>query len=308
MTVQNVGDFETGLEEFGMEDMVIPRLSIVHKEGEFKDSLTNEQFSKINIIILGLVKQRVLWHTKVDDDDWPMCRSADHNTGIPNLSDDQPKEKRFPWDKSGFDPAHYPADDEGRIRLPCSGCQLKEWGSHPDGKKPYCSEQFTLPVLYDPREDDNWVPAIMTFQKTGLKPLKSYLSSFARSKTAAFSAVTEVTLTLQKKGSTDYSTPNFKRVGDTDDVDWREYSTNFRTMKEFLTADPGSRDEDEGGTPASATPSTAKEDPWAPTEEPVKAEVVPEEKAAPVPTPEPEAKAPAAEPAAAAPDDDDLPF
>ena len=148
-------DYDTGLEQFGVEDAVIPRLSIVHKDGQFKDSLTNAQFTTIKVIILGLVKQRVLFHPVVDDGDWPMCKSADHDTGFPNMSDEQPKEKRFAllWDKAGFDPKDFPPDENGVIRLPCDSCQLKEWGTHPDGKKPYCAEQFTLPILYDPDED-----------------------------------------------------------------------------------------------------------------------------------------------------------
>lgn len=311
MTVQNVGDFETGLEDFNMEDAVIPRLSIVHKEGEFKDSLSNEQFPKVKVIILGLVKQRVLWHPDVDDGDWPMCRSANHDIGFPNLSDDQPKEKRFPWEKSGFRKEDFPAGEDELIRLPCSGCQLKEWKSHPDGKRPYCSEQFTLPILYDPREDGNWVPAIITFQKTALKPLKAYLSSFARSRNAAFMAVTEIGLDMLKRGSTDYSVPNFKRIADTDEELWREYSVNYRTMRDFLTADPGSRDEDEAGTPA-ASDNTAKapaSSSVTPTKEEdvVDAEVVEDSPEEVVKT-EPKETPKSAAPAAAADDDDELPF
>ena len=303
MTIQNVGDFETGLEDFGMEDAVIPRLSIVHREGQFKDSLSNEQFDTLKVIILGLVKQRVLWHPTVDDGDWPMCRSTNHETGFPNVSDDQPKEKRCPWKDSGFDPKDYPADSDDLIRLPCSGCSLKEWGSHPDGKRPYCSEQFTLPVLYDPREDENYVPAIMTFQKTGLKPLKAYLSSFARSRNAAFQAITEIGLDLNKRGSTEYSVPWFRRVGNTDETNWREFSTNYRTMRDFLTADPGGRDEEEGGTPAPSVnvaqpPAKTVEKQDDETEDVVEAEVI-EDK----PKQQDKVTAPAA-----SDDDDDLPF
>lgn len=299
MTIQHPSDFETGLEDFDMEDAVVPRLTIAHKDFQFKDSLSNEQFDTVKVIILGLVKQRVLWHPTVDDGDWPMCRSANHELGFPNVSDDQPKEKRFPWATSGFDPKDFPADSEGLIRLPCDGCALKEWGSHPDGKKPYCAEQFTLPVLYDPREDDNWVPAIMTFQKTGLKPLKSYLTSFARSRNAAFQAITEIGLTPTKRGTTDYSVPWFKRVGDTDEENWREFSTNYRTMKDFLEADPGSREETESTSPSPssnvAKPPAAKKPEAEEPKDVVDAVVVEE--------------TPAAQPEAAAPEgDDDLPF
>ena len=303
MTVARPEDFETGLEEFGIEDAVIPRITIVHKEGLFKDSLSNQEFDKITCIILGLVKQRSLWHPTVDDGDWPMCRSMNHETGFPNESDEQPKDKRFPWEKSGFDKTDFPADDEGRVRLPCGSCQLKEWGSHPDGKKPYCSEQFTLPILYDPDGDGIWVPAIVTFQKTALKGLKAYLSSFARSKSAAFQAVTEVTLRMEKKGSTDYSVPEFKKVGTTDEENWLEYSTNYRTMANFLRADPGSRDDSEGTTSVPATPRVEQEKAKAEDDDPnvVDAEVVEEAAEAA----KPEAKA---APPAAAEDDDDLPF
>lgn len=250
-------DYETGLEEFSREDAVIPRLSIMHKEGRFLDSLTKEEFDTVKVIILGLVKQRSLWHTEVGEEgDRPMCRSMDHDTGFPNLSDDQPKEKRFDtvWVKSGFDPKDYPPDEEGVVRLPCASCQLKEWGSHPDGKKPYCSEQFTLPILYDPEGDGTWVPAIMTLQKTSLKNLKAYLSSFARSRNAAFQAITEIGLDMQKRGANVYSVPNFKKVGNTEEENWREYSTNYRQMADFLRADPGVRDDDEPvSTPVAET-------------------------------------------------------
>lgn len=297
-------DFETGLEEFGREDAVIPRVSIVHKDGVYKDSLTNDTFPTMKVIILGLVKQRSLWHNVVDEGDWPMCRSANHDTGFPNLSDEQPKDKRFPWDKAGFDPNDYPADSDGQIRLPCSGCALKEWGSHPDGNKPYCAEQFTLPILYDPEEDGTWVPAIITLQKTSLKNLKAYLSSFARSRSAAYQAITEMGLDMAKRGSNEYSIPNFKKVANTDEDNWREYSMNYRQMADFLRTDPGARDEDE----PSATDNTAK--PPAKTveaqddggEDIVEAQVVED-------SPQQAEKVAAKEtPTAPVADDDDLPF
>lgn len=310
MTVARPEDFETGLEEFGIEDAVIPRITIVHKEGRFKDSLSNQEFESINCIILGLVKQRSLWHPTVDEGDWPMCRSMDHNTGFPNLSDEQPKDKRFDklWEKAGFDPKDFPPDDEGRVRLPCASCQLKEWGSHPDGKKPYCSEQFTLPILYDPDGDGIWVPAIVTFQKTALKGLKAYLSSFARSKSAAFQAVTEITLRMEKKGSTDYSVPEFKKIGTTDEENWLEYSTNYRTMANFLRADPGTRDDSEDSTPT-PKPAEAKEESKADDSDSdvVDAEVV-EDNADEAKSTDTSSDESTPSGDAAAEDDDDLPF
>lgn len=304
----NPEDYETGLEDFDMQDAVIPRLAIVHKEAVFKDSLSGEQFGSVRTIMLGLVKQRILWHAQMDDDDWPMCRSVDHETGFPNESEDQPKGKRFPWDLSGFRPEDFTANADGQKKLPCKGCQLKEWGSHPDGKRPYCSEQYTMPVLYDPQENGLWVPAIMTFQKTGLKPLKSYLTSFARNRTPVFSAITEIGLDPRTRGQTEYAVPVFRRVGDTDEDNWREYSVNYRSMRSFLQEEPGSRTEDvEVGTPSTNTntaPPTEK------AEEPVEAEVVEESKAEEEANPAPDADVPHEDtkPESKSEDDDDLPF
>ena len=332
----NPSDFGgTGLEDFGLEDAVIPRLRILHKEAVFEDSLSGEKFDSVYMIILGLVKQRILWHQIVDDDDKPMCRSANFETGFPNLSEDQPREKRFPWAASGFRPEDYPPGPDGKIRLPCSGCNLKEWKSHPDGKRPYCSEQFTLPILYSGDLHGDYVPALVTFQKTSLKPLKSYLSNFARTKNPAFVAITQVGLDMLHRGQTDYSVPKFRKAGETEDDNWRDYAIQYQTMREFLQAEPGSREESEDGvgTPSAnvagppaqpaAPPQPEPEDvvegewtetgadPWksppAAAEPPAPAQAqAPPPPPAPAPTPPP-APAPAPAPPAGAADDD-LPF
>lgn len=302
-------DLDTGLGDFGIEDAVVPRLNISHKDASFKDSLTNETFTSIQVIFLGLVKQRVLFHFKVDDGDKPMCKSPDHKHGFPNVDEDTKKDKRFPWDRSGFEPQHFPADDNGIIMLGCDGCQLKEWGSHPDGNKPYCSEQFTMPILYDPYGNGNWVPAIMSFAKTALKPLKSYLTAFQRGGNAAYEAVTEITLRTESRGSNEYCVPIFRRVGDTDTTEYRGYSQNFRMMKSFLEAFPGSREETEDVPEAPAAPTDNVARPPEPVPETQQTATQTETKATEsAPSPEPTAAAsPAATPPAPA-DDDDLPF
>ncbi len=249
-------DLDTGLDEFGLEDAVIPRLQIKHKEGVFKDSLSNQSFEKISVIILGLVKQRILWHSTVDDNDKPMCRSNDHEIGFPNFwpgSDaDVPKDKRFPWEKSNFEPKDFPPDEDGQVSLPCERCALKEWGSHPDGKKPYCSEQFTLAILFDPFENGGWVPAILTIQKTGIKPLRSYLTAFKRSQSPAYTKVTEITLSQQSRGSNEYCVPQYRTIGDTDQENWREYSVSFGQMRNFLKEPPGPRSTEDDSTTTAA--------------------------------------------------------
>jgi hypothetical protein len=320
MTLQNPSDFdfETGLEDFSQEDAVTPRLQIQHKQGLFKDSLSGQEFDKLTCIMLGLVKQRILWYNIVDDNsknDYPMCRSLNHDTGFPNMDDEVPKSKQFPWAKSGFDPAQYPPDENGLVRLPCEDCQLKEWGSHPDGNKPYCAEQFTTPVLYDPNGDGStWVPAILSFQKTSLKPLKAYFTGFQRAKNAAFMAYTEIGLDMQKRGTNEYSVPNFRKIGDTDQEMWRGFSAQYRQLRDFLTADPGVEDyapspSDNVAQPPTPVPA-APTPPSAPTPEPgtVDSDGIEEAEVVNTPSAPTPPSAPAAPAAAAAPDDDDLPF
>ena len=50
-----------GLEDVDDADLSTPILRIVHKEGVFIDNLTSVQYDEIPCVLLGLVKQRVLW-------------------------------------------------------------------------------------------------------------------------------------------------------------------------------------------------------------------------------------------------------
>lgn len=259
----------TGLEEFGVEDMVTPRISIEHREGLFKDSLTNTTFPTLHVIILGLVKQRILWPERMTPGDKPMCRSNDHKTGFVNLSlINAPADKQFPWHKSNFDPNQQAVDAEGRLALPCDGCELKEWGSHPDGKKPFCSEMFTLPVMYDPSGTGNWVPALISFIKTQLKPLRAYLSAFQRMGTPAFQVYTQIDLEVNTFGSNPFSVPRFTMGTQTDPNHWVEYATNSRSMAGFLRVPPRVESEQEAQPAPSANTwgqqpqQQAPADPW----------------------------------------------
>ena len=83
-----------GLEDVDAGDITVPRLKIVHAEGVFQDNLSNAKFAELNVILLGLVKQRLMWDVEVEDDAKPLCKSADFDHGIPSDS--------FPWEASGL--------------------------------------------------------------------------------------------------------------------------------------------------------------------------------------------------------------
>lgn len=272
----------TGLEDFSTSDAVLPRIKILHQEGLWGDNLTGMKIERLRFIALGLVKQRVLFHHNVEDDDVPMCKSSDFNLGFPNP--EAPAKKSFPWELAGFNPNDFPADAEGNRQLPCSGCQLKEWGSNPTNENPYCSEQWTLPIYYDTSHDESgdWSPAILTLQKSSIKPIRTYFTSFAQSNKPPFLSIGVGTLKTSQRGSVVYSVPSFTKVAESPRERWMEFSEQFADMKRFLTRPPLREAVDDGSTstnntytgpPQQQAPAPAAEaqspqptqDPWQPT-------------------------------------------
>ena len=262
----------TGLEDFSVSDAVLPRIKIEHDTGLWVDNLGGVRMETLRFIALGLVKQRVLFHHIVDTDDVPMCKSSDHNFGFPNP--EAPPAKSFPWGLSGFDPSNFPPDAEGNVKLPCSGCQLKEWGSNPVNDSPYCSEQWTLPIYYDTSQDASgaWTPAILTLQKSSIKPIRTYFTQFSQSNNPAFIAIGRGTLKVNTRGSVKYSVPSFVKEGESPRDRWMEFSEQFADMKSFLTRPPLRESDGEQGSsapqnnsyngPSAQQQAPVQQDPW----------------------------------------------
>lgn len=323
---------QTGLEDFDTSDAVLPRIKIEHTEGVWSDNLSGNKYDTLRFICLGLVKQRVLFHHNVEDGDVPMCKSSDHNYGYPNP--DAPQKKSFPWEQSGFDPNDFPVDEQGLRALPCDGCQLKEWGSNPANENPYCSEQWTLPIYYDtdPELTGLWAPAILTLQKSSIKPIRTYLTGFAQSNQPPFLAIGRATLKVNQRGSVIYSIPSFVKEGESPRERWEEFSTQYGEMATFLKRPP-TREIDAPAAPASnvntpppqaAPPAAAPAPAPAPTPAPAPVPApapapqaapaqdpwaVPEQPAAPAPAPQPAAQDAQEEPKQAPVDPaNELPF
>ena len=296
----------TGLEDFNVTDAVLPRIKIEHAEGMWSENLGGNKYNVLRFIPLGLIKQRVLFHHKVEDNDVPMCKSADFQFGYPNA--DAPQAKSFPWELSGFDQKDYPPDTEGNVKLPCDGCQLKEWGSNPTSDAPYCSEQWTVPIYFDSTGESNWMPAIMTLQKSSIKPIRSFLTAFAQGNKPPFLVIANGTLQTKQRGSVTYSVPSFSQEGESPRERWMEFSEQFKEMRTFLQRPP-LREADGESAPSDNTntaPPVAPEAPVAPVAPSVAAEPVqqatPAPVAAPVAAPQPVAPVVAAPaPPAAAP-------
>lgn len=325
-----------GLEDIGAGDVIIPRLQIDHKTAEFKDNLSGWRSNTLTVVLLGMVKQRIMWSNPVEDGDKPLCKSPDNLYGFPNQRMDLPADKRFPWEDSNFEPSQaVPVEIQPRTlrehpdgwtsngldALPCAACRFKDWGKDRHGKSvpPPCTEQHTFPVIYQVSED-TWTTALLTLQRTGIKPSKSYISSFAQSKKPMFTAVTKITLTQLSRGSVEYAVPELTRLGDTDPAAWQHYADTYRSIRELIRSAPRRYDESEpaaapsanvNSAPTPAADVTGAAAPVAstpPTTPPPTPAPAPTPPPTPTPTPAPQAAAAAPPPPPPAADNDDLPF
>lgn len=294
-TMMEEMDFMEGLEDFKAEDMgAPPRLNIEHIDARFKVSGSGEEFTEGEFIILGMVRQRTMWHPEIPEGESPppMCKSPDFVNGFPEMSEEVKSDFRFPWQASGMNPNMLVDNGEGvKQSVKCSDCKFKEWGTDPKSDRPWCSEEFTLPILYR-GEDGEWYPALWTLKRSALKPVKQYMASFKSSKTPMFAVITKVTLTQNKRGNVRYCTPNFSKVEATDRGDWPEYFDSFKGVRDYLKAFPTIQSEDSGSDggglagaeetaspwetsePAPAKKSASKRQPAAPKAEPKPAEDV----------------------------------
>lgn len=303
-----------GLEDVEAGDVILPRIQIDHKNAIFRDNLSKKEYNELDVIILGLIKQRIFWADDTDDGDKPLCKSPDFSHGFPNVRDDTPRDKQFPWQLSNFRPEDYPPGAansiNGLVTLPCDACIFKEWEKG-NWKIPPCAEQHTFAVLYlsnpeDPVEDARWTSALITFQKTGIKPSKQYISSFVQAGQPMFTVNTKITLTPAKRGSVEYAVPSFRKMLTTDKDFWPNYGEQFRNIRDFVRQPPRSQDDDEDFTSAPASNENTAPQPAAAPTPPVPTVVQPQ---TPTPAAPPVAVTPAeAAPSAPADPNDDLPF
>ena len=242
-----VDDIE-GLEDIESSDMTIPRITINHDEGVFVDSQTNESFAEFDCIMLGLVKQRTLWPpTPGEGGKPPLCRAVDFKTGAPDPAQWVEKHNGI----SAQAASGFTFDEVEAGNLNCANCGLKEWESHPNNSTPWCNEQFTFPILRV-MDDGTTAPALISFQRTGLKPCKSYVSGFKQARRPLYTALTRITAVHQKKGTVEYVTPSFSKVSDSDPSEHPAYSMALGQIREFITTPRTFED----ATPAAATTPT----------------------------------------------------
>jgi len=280
-------DMPDGLEDTDASDLTTPVYRIDHEGGVFVNGLTNERMQSFDVILLGRIKQRILWPMDVGGDgEAPMCRSYDFANGIPRPETWVQPQKSNPAltavKLSGWDYTQVEDAASGSAGLSCANCNLKDWGS--DRTPPWCNEQWTFPFISLDEDGLPLAPGVISFQRTGLKPCKTYVSGFVQAKSALYTVVTRLTAVLQQRGSVKWVTPSFQRLRDSDPTQWNDYSMALHSIKGFLTTPrtfTTETDEDEAEV-AKATAATAT----------VTRPVVPARTAVKAPEPEPPAPVP----------------
>lgn len=230
-------DMLEGLDDFDPEvDGTIPRLQLRGDGAVFVDTLSGEEYPAVDLILLGAVKQRVLWEPEFTGEAVdPLCRArtvpkpkgdrTDEQGGIPG--------EEFPWAESGLTPEDLSAEGT----LDCRDCKLALWDSIPGKEKssPWCAEQWVFPALM--KVDGALVPFIVTFQRSSLTNAKKYVQAFGRTRTPMFTVWTHIELEQLKRGTTKYAGVEFKKGAETGTIeDHREFADTFRRIKGFLTA------------------------------------------------------------------------
>ena len=243
-----------GLESIDASDLSMPIIKMVHDEALWEDSLSGEKFEEMDVILLGLIKQRVLWPAEVAEEaEAPLCRSYNFTQGVPGekFPIKAKGDPASPLEASGFDAESYNSG-----ALSCLSCNLKEWGSHPSRDIPWCVEQYVFAVMITEPGEDLGSPAILTLQRSSIKPAKAYITSFVRQKKPLFTSRTTLKLNAQSRGSVKYAVPKFVKGVATDPDFHDQYAELYHHVREFVTT-PRSGDVETEVTVTAAAPAPA---------------------------------------------------
>ena len=213
------------LNDFDGSEGGTPRISINGAEARWVDSLSGLEVPEFTGIICGIQKQRVLWPAEVGEEKSdPLCKSLDAKTGRPNP-------KTFPLKESNLG---LELVEDVVVTADCGACSLKDWDSHPTRNGPWCTEQITAILMADMEGNGTFLPALVSFQRSSLKPARTYLGSFARAQEHPFNVYTKFSLQGLKRGNVKYAVPIFTKLGATP-PDLRESAAaNYLALREYI--------------------------------------------------------------------------
>lgn len=251
-------DVVPGLEDFDPQELRIPAVRLNGKNATFVDTLTDIEMPEIEVVILGLNRQRVLWAPEMSPESkGPLCRSLEGATGTPDLDN-------FPWKAAKLTPRLFITTEEDpdsgvpvktlTNKIPCAECNLKEWETNPKGTgTPWCNEQYVFGILLKRETEDGeelWTPGILPISRSGIKNANKYMMVYKMSQAPPFVDFTRLTLKQMTRGSVDYAVPEFHRLGKTDKADRAFYTQSHYQIRNFLQTPWGrSQVQDDGPVP-----------------------------------------------------------
>lgn len=225
-----------GLAGFDGSEAGTPRIKINGPDAVWTDDLSGLEVPEFTAVICGITKQRILWPAEVQEEKSdPLCKSLDAEVGRPNAA-------TFPIKESKFE---LTVIDEG-AELDCSACFLKDWDSHPTRPGPWCTEQIVMILLADFEGSGDYLPSLLSVQRSGLKPVRRYLGDFKRRGVLPFSTETVFTLNPQKRGNVNYAVPVLKKGEPTDQDVWEAYASTYLSVSAFISTwrDDATADDD----------------------------------------------------------------
>lgn len=248
-------EHDDSLDEITPEDVPTPRLRVIPDEGVFENADTGERYEELVCIILGLARSRVFWPPEMEEDSVPFCRSQDAKTGYPNVEDDVPVKKQFPWKRSNFDRADLPVvEGTDQPIIQCAECIFSKWDDE-NGRPAPCSEVLNLPVFYQDRYGV-MNAAIVTFKRSGFRPTMRYLGAMKQAKQSPFMYYTTIRLEPRKRGEVDYSVPKFVKGEMTErgegNENWIYYHKVWQQIREFMRRPRSRRSEEDEDLQASS--------------------------------------------------------
>lgn len=196
----------TGYEDFGQEDVVIPRFRVVQptsqtgREGHFLCNLNGEELAEMSIAIIKAPKGRAMWwNEKTASDAVKSYRNelitATGKTSGWLISGDRDELLCRSYDFMAPDPNHpHPPSSICAKRIGTrlhQECPFGAWDETDD--KPPCSANYNMLCI---RLDDG-LPFWLTVHGASIKPTKGYISSIILKRAPLF--IFQTTISLEKR-------------------------------------------------------------------------------------------------------------
>jgi len=219
-----------GLEDFGPEELIIPRLKLVQPSsadgtpGTFRDNLSGAEYDSARIVPLAITKGRVMW---VEGEELPVCRSKDALVPDPMIEE----------------PQNDICARRSRGRL-VDVCEQSKW----EGGPPPCKLTYTLLGL---NLDADESPFLITLSGTGIKPTRKLISTYSLKRVSLYAMSVVMSAAKARGAQGNYYVVSF--------ADYQPLADGQQYRPQFIELRGYTEPEAEGSPPASSTGSDSEQ-------------------------------------------------